>query len=137
MSSHDAIRPRRQPVVIRIPRRGGEPEPALVPKQIPHPQTHVLSHGSGVAHRPNVPMVGTTPAVGGQNVLRFPACNPLANITVSNGGGAIIRNVPVQLLFWGSAWRTDPNPSIYSVIDAVRSMVTGPYLSRLAQYGSG
>jgi hypothetical protein len=51
-------------------------------------------------------------------------------------GGPTFPRVTVQLIFWGSAW---PNPysgpSASEVTAATQSMLSGPYLSGLLQYG--
>lgn len=57
----------------------------------------------------------------------------MTQVTYHNGG--IIRNVHVVLIFWGSYWEGDnPNPSVQTISDAVSSIVTGTYMSSLAQY---
>ena len=57
-------------------------------------------------------------------------------IAISNNGGAIAAEVPVQLVFWGSAWNlpsTDPSAAV--IIASVQQILKGPYLSGLRQYG--
>jgi hypothetical protein len=57
-------------------------------------------------------------------------------ITASNGGGAIGSALPVQLIFWGSPWNlASTNPSTSDIIGAVRTILTGPWMSGLRQYG--
>src|SRR5262249_10987640 len=46
-------------------------------------------------------------------------------------------DVSLQLLFWGSSWNSNPSPSIGEVVNAVNSILQGPYLSGLGQYGVG
>lgn len=59
----------------------------------------------------------------------------MTQVTYHNGG--IIQNVHVVLIFWGSYWEGDnPNPSVQAISDAVSGIVTGTYMSRLAQYSA-
>lgn len=67
--------------------------------------------------------------------LIFPPIQPLP-ITVSNGGGAIGTGLPVQLIFWGSAWNAaTTSPSAGTIIASVQSILRGPWMSGLRQYG--
>lgn len=57
----------------------------------------------------------------------------MTQVTYHHGG--IIRNVHVVLIFWGSYWEGDnPNPPVQAIRDAVSGIVTGTYMSSLAQY---
>jgi hypothetical protein len=51
-------------------------------------------------------------------------------------GGPVITNVRVVPMFWGSAWNDNlnPNPSVLQVYAGLASIVSGPYMSGLAQY---
>jgi len=50
----------------------------------------------------------------------------------------VIRNVHVQLIFFGSAWGVSTTtPSATQVANAVQNILSGPYMSYLAQYGVG
>jgi len=57
--------------------------------------------------------------------------------TVSVGSGPRLRNATVNLIFWGSGWNTTPapNPSLVAVANDIASILTGPYVSALDQYG--
>lgn len=58
--------------------------------------------------------------------------------TISDNGGPKITNVNVHLLLWGSAWlQITTNPSAGSVVNSIDSILTGPYLNSLSQYGVG
>jgi len=61
-----------------------------------------------------------------------------SNITVSFHGGALIPNVRVELLFWGTAW-TQPTttPTAAQVVRAVQNILAGPYMSGIRQYAVG
>lgn len=74
---------------------------------------------------------------GGDLVFHNPGDAP-PNTTVDNQGGAIIANPSVQLIFWGSGWSQGTlTPSAGSVVNAVQSILSGPYMSALGQYGVG
>ena len=58
--------------------------------------------------------------------------------TVSDGGGPKITNVNVHLLLWGSQWlQPTNNPNAGSVVNAIDSILTGPHMNKLSQYGVG
>jgi hypothetical protein len=57
-------------------------------------------------------------------------------ITASNGGGAIGTAIPVQVLFWGSAWNLPATiPSASTILSSVQNILIGPWMSGLRQYG--
>lgn len=57
-------------------------------------------------------------------------------ISASNGGGAIGTGLPVQLIFWGSAWnQPSTSPSVGTILGAVQNILSGPWMSGLRQYG--
>jgi hypothetical protein len=53
-----------------------------------------------------------------------------------DNGGAIIEIVRLQLIFWGSAWGSSPQPtpSADQIVRAVETILSGPYMIDLAQY---
>src|SRR5207245_3760869 len=60
----------------------------------------------------------------------------------SGGGGLVLDQVHVELIFWGSGWDTGQGGTLRSQTEAaVDSITSGPYLSYLSQYrdtiGSG
>ncbi len=74
----------------------------------------------------------------GGNDLSFTADDGKKNHTVSDGGGKKITNVNIHLLFWGSQWlKASNSPSAGSVVNAVDSILSGPYFNGLSQYGVG
>lgn len=48
--------------------------------------------------------------------------------------GTVIKNVTVQLVFWGSAWAGSATPTADEVTDAVKSLMASSYMSALHQY---
>jgi hypothetical protein len=67
--------------------------------------------------------------------LLFPPITPRP-ITASNDGGAIGTGIPVQVLFWGTAWNLPAtNPSAGTIVSSVQSILRGPWMSGLRQYG--
>jgi len=75
------------------------------------------------------------PSPGGADLFFHSGCDASASATISNGGGAIIGSVSLQLLFWGSSWAGTPSPGVSNVISAVNSILEGPYMKSLRQYG--
>jgi len=61
-----------------------------------------------------------------------------STLSVSDGGGKKLRNTKVNLIFWGDAWNTNPppNPSLAQVVNDVASILSGPYMTRIGQYGA-
>jgi hypothetical protein len=67
--------------------------------------------------------------------LLFPPIIP-GPISASNGGGAIGTGLPVQLIFWGSAWnQASTNPSAGVILSDVQTILRSPWISGLRQYG--
>ena len=63
--------------------------------------------------------------------------NPAGSVTVSDGGGPVLTNVEVVVVFWGSYWTgTSPAPPISAdtYYQCFTGIVTGPYMSSLNQY---
>jgi hypothetical protein len=85
------------------------------------------------------PRALTTAAIG-LDVI-FPPIGGCGSTAVTFNGGAIGTADPVQLLFWGPIWQTLPDPSNPSqllantFVAAVQSILSGPYMSGLLQYG--
>lgn len=104
-----------------------------------------LSKNSGVVPKPKIPrqpIILKAPAPGAGKVIvptKFTGAGDAASTaTTSNGGGKILRNTKVNLIFWGDAWKTNPapTPSLNQVINDVAGILSGPYQSRMGQYGS-
>jgi hypothetical protein len=57
-------------------------------------------------------------------------------INFSDHNGAVIQFVRVYLIFWGSAWASNPppTPTTGQVTDAVNRILSGGYLTGLSQY---
>jgi hypothetical protein len=55
-------------------------------------------------------------------------------INFSDHGGAVIQFVRAYLIFWGSAWTGNSNPSSAQITNAINRIVSGGYLTGLAQY---
>ena len=57
-------------------------------------------------------------------------------INFTDHGGTLIQFVRVYLIFWGSAWASNPppTPTTAQVTDAVNRIVSGGYLTGLSQY---
>jgi hypothetical protein len=89
----------------------------------------------GVALLPDDPII-----IKSQNLLAprdfiFPN-NPGTSTSLSFHNGAIATGAPVQLIFWGAAWNQPAtSPSTGNIVNAVQSLLAGPFLSGLRQYG--
>jgi hypothetical protein len=86
-----------------------------------------LAAGAGIAvlallHTGAAPRAGAVPAPG---TARF-----------VDRGGPVLHAARIHLLYWGSAWTatTASSPTPDQITAAVRWIVTGPYLTGLAQY---
>ena len=56
-------------------------------------------------------------------------------INFTDHGGTVIQFVRVQLIFWGQAWTTPPpTPTVAEVTDAINRILSGGYMTGLAQY---
>jgi hypothetical protein len=79
----------------------------------------------------------STPGAGGPDGIFAGPGDAGPATTVSNGGGPVIGNIQVNLIFWGSAWG-DPStsPGATDIENAVQTMLAGPYFAKLAQYGA-
>jgi hypothetical protein len=53
---------------------------------------------------------------------------------IDDGGGPVISNVDVHPIFWGKSWREPQSPSTSAIEEAFAAIVSGPYMSGLAQY---
>lgn len=56
-----------------------------------------------------------------------------ANTALVDQGGPKISFGDIRVIFWGSTWTSDPNRS--AIMNNIAQVVSGPYTSKLAQYG--
>jgi len=56
------------------------------------------------------------------------------SISHVDSGGQVLTNVNVFLVFWGAVWTQNPTPSAGEITNCVTSILSGPYMSALAQY---
>ncbi len=74
-------------------------------------------------------------AVSGVVRAARPATEGVRGTVVVDGGGLVLTNIQLQLIFWGTHW---VNASITDVTNAVRSILGSNYMSSLLQYrGAG
>ena len=64
-------------------------------------------------------------------------CDAPVGTSTSSGGTSSLRNVSLNLLFWGSFWNGTPSPPVSQIISSVYNILDGPYMSGLIQYGVG
>ena len=71
-------------------------------------------------------------------IFQQPSDSGSSNLNASNHHGAVIPHVSVQLIFWGTNWPLQPSgPSADQIAAAVQSLLSGPYMAGLLQYGIG
>jgi hypothetical protein len=102
-------------------------------KRIPGKHIGIVAHGESKR-------MASSPAASTDIV--FPGIvSPCASTALTNHGGAFASGLPVQLIFWGPAWQTlfDPSNPGQLLSDtftaAVKSILAGPWISALRQYG--
>jgi hypothetical protein len=57
--------------------------------------------------------------------------------TIIQGPGPVLKNVCIKPIFWGAAWYQPTTPSVEDILWAIQSILYGPFMSGLAQYGVG
>jgi len=85
-----------------------------------------VSGNAGVVHRRKSPVKkqAVKPIPGGATPTnKFP-----------DGHGSVINKVRVQMIYWGTAWATNPTPSQADITAAVKKILAGPYMTDLIQY---
>lgn len=122
---------------------GAQASPRLValvslkmPSRPAHPPVGIVTAGEQATFVP------TAGAIGPRDI-KFPpnTVSGCSSIAITSHGGAIGTADPVQLLFWGATWQTLPDPStpgqrlLNTFTSAVQSILAGPYMSGLRQYG--
>src|SRR5689334_21451855 len=90
---------------------------------------------SGVVAEPTQgPVTLAVPRVQNADLIFPPIVPP--PVTIENRGGATGTGIPVQVIFWGSAWNLpSTSPSAAAILSAAQSIVGGPWFSGLRQYG--
>jgi hypothetical protein len=86
---------------------------------------YVIADSSGIVATRHDPSLSEKAAGGGD-------AGP--GTTFVDNGGAILTNVNLQLIFWGSAWTRAPNPSDIQIENSVVNILNGTYMSALSQY---
>jgi hypothetical protein len=128
-----------KPTKHKSPRAQGKAAPGLVQvslpagKEIRRKAKDRKFRGGVVAEAPGKVAPASLGNVLTADVL-FPPIIPLP-INVSNGGGAIGTGLPVQLIFWGSAWnQAATSPSAGAILSSVQTILRGPWMAGLRQY---
>ncbi len=98
--------------------------------------------GGGIVPRRKLPLVALakTPHTGGgsarPHVVKFHGPGDATNATTDTDHGSILYQAGVRLIFWGREWGSAAPPvSVTQVVSDAQSILTGPYLDGLAQYG--
>jgi hypothetical protein len=100
-----------------------------------------LAKGGGVVRHSAHAPAASVPSPGGADVrpIKFTGVNdaPSNTTTIDLGGPKLGPNPRINLIFWGNAWNSNPQPtpSAQTVVNDAASILRGPYLSSLSQYG--
>ncbi|MEA3200509.1 MAG: hypothetical protein QOE90_1937 [Thermoplasmata archaeon] len=95
-------------------------------------------HGGVVAHDHHRPATRRDATKGGADTAYHNAGDAPGSTSVSDNGGPKITNANIHLLFWGSQWlQMTTSPSASAVLRAIDSILAGPYMNTLNQYGVG
>ena len=80
--------------------------------------------------------IGAGDDIGGALRRKFTGAGDSTNAVIDNGGGSVLTDVPLRLIFWGREWghTAPPVPSADIVADVER-ILAGPYLDAARQYG--
>jgi len=71
----------------------------------------------------------------GDDTITLPSNLPGGTVPVFLGQGSKVEHPDLQVVFWGSYWPGSGAINQNALMDAFTKIVTGPYLSGLAQYG--
>jgi hypothetical protein len=108
---------------------------ALPEKKEPRRKRKFRNFPAGIVAEPSPALQAIAPRTVQAADLIFPPNTP-GPITVSNDGGAIGTAIPVQVIFWGSAWNLPAtNPSAGTILSSAQNILSGPWMSGLRQYG--
>ncbi len=99
--------------------------------------------GGGIVPRRKLPPIAQlkkTPHTGGgsaqPHVVKFHNSGDAANATTDTDHGTILYNASLRVVFWGREWGlANPPVTVSKVLNDVQSIITGPYLDGLQQYG--
>jgi hypothetical protein len=80
--------------------------------------------------------IGSGDVIGGALRRKFTGAGDSTNSVIDNGGGPVLTDVPLRLVFWGREWgqTTPPVPSA-NIVSDVETILAGPYLDATRQYG--
>jgi Protein of unknown function (DUF3892) len=118
----------------RTPGKGSPRSETSAGKYIYH---HVgivpLETGTIAAPSSNVPLALLERARPHVNKFHFPG--DAVNVTATSGNGTILYTAQLRLIFWGLEWAANPPASMADVASDVQTILAGPYLLSLLQYG--
>jgi len=101
--------------------------------------TATVQGGVCVAHHPDKLKKAekVTFPEGGKDLVITTFNDAPASTTTSDGGGKKLRNVKVNLIFWGDAWNAtpSPNPNLATIVNDAATILSSSYLTRTTQYG--
>jgi hypothetical protein len=99
-----------------------------------------LAKGRGLVAPPAHARRAEVPTPGGADVVAVkfngPGDAPSTTTSTDLGGPKLSQSTRVNLIFWGGAWNSNPqpNPSAQTIVNDAASILAGPYLSSLSQY---
>jgi hypothetical protein len=99
-----------------------------------NPRRKVMKEFSKITNKP----AGTAKGPKGGTITPFDIHqSPAGAVTTSDGGGPVLTNVEVVVIFWGSYWTsTSPAPAVSAdtYYQCFTGIVTGPYMTSMNQY---
>ena len=92
--------------------------------------------------------VAQAPHSTGSGIVRRQGGGPITQVPIPNmakeesggsvshidSGGLVLTHVNVFLVFWGAVWSQNRTPSFGEITNCTTSILSGPYMSALAQY---
>ena len=125
-----AVLPAQDPAIRTVSLNSMRPAPRRAPM---HRGRGIVFDAGGIPAP--VSPISLVTANGGALGLYAASGDAVASDFVSNHGGPLIVNTPMQLIFWGSAWPNAAGPGSSAVTAAIKTVLSGPYLSQMTQYG--
>ena len=99
------------------------------------PARFKAASAGGIAALNSRRAIGVGEVIGGALRRRFTGPGDSTNSVVDNGGGLVLTDVPLRLIFWGREWGHNPPVPHADVIADVEKILAGPYLDAARQYG--
>jgi hypothetical protein len=110
------------------------PTPVPTPTPTPTPTPNPVPNQCNPAPIPQPGTPGTTSIIiNSDGVITNPTALPAGLITYS--GGNVKSAAKIELVYWGTSWSSGGTPSKTSIDSAIQTLLSGPYFTKLRQYG--